>query len=50
MRMLCDICTGDSKNEFEALVTKAQEYKALYSDPATKATAPKVRLALNSLV
>ncbi|TYZ67000.1 hypothetical protein PybrP1_003002 [[Pythium] brassicae (nom. inval.)] len=30
-----------SKIEFEALVTKAQEYKAVYSDPATKATAPK---------
>jgi ornithine carbamoyltransferase len=30
-----------SKNEFEGLVAKAQEYKALYSDPATKATAPK---------
>lgn len=30
-----------SKDEFEALVTKAQEYKAVYSDPATKATAPK---------
>ncbi|GAB9467529.1 Ornithine carbamoyltransferase [Globisporangium polare] len=30
-----------SRDEFEALVAKAQEYKALYSDRATKATAPK---------
>lgn len=48
--MCRDMCAGDSKSEFEALVTKAQEYKTLYSDPATKATAPKVRSALNSLV
>ncbi|KAF1327363.1 Ornithine carbamoyltransferase, partial [Globisporangium splendens] len=30
-----------SKDEFEGLVAKAQEYKALYSNPATKLTAPK---------
>ncbi|TMW67275.1 hypothetical protein Poli38472_012391 [Pythium oligandrum] len=30
-----------SGEQFEALVSKAQEYKRVYSDPATKATAPK---------